>query len=190
MERPHFLEWFKKLFLPAVSSILEKGPVILFMDGHASHIKLKVDHTCQGAWSDSILSAIAHHACTPAPRRWCVWATEELLEEDPEGLQNGDVTGDGGQNSPGLLSKLWEASFWDHHLKAGFRKAGLCPVSKEAIPKSSYATSLPLTPPSQEPRSLKLTPPSQEPRSFELTQPTRCIEIHTDVVYLDVVGCK
>ena len=46
---------------------------------------------------------------------------------------------------PGLLSKLWEASFQDHHLKAGFRKAGLCPISKEASPKSSYATSLPHT---------------------------------------------
>ena len=32
MERPHFLEWFKKLFLPAASSTLETGPVILFMD--------------------------------------------------------------------------------------------------------------------------------------------------------------
>ena len=42
MERPHFLEWFKKLFLPATSSILETGPVILFMDGHASHINLEL----------------------------------------------------------------------------------------------------------------------------------------------------
>ena len=55
---------------------------------------------------------------------------------------------------PGLLSKLWEASFQDHHLKAGFRKAGLCPISKEAIPKSSYATSLPHTQPSQKPQGL------------------------------------
>ena len=38
MERPHFLEWFKKLFLPAVSSTLENGRAILFMDGHAPHI--------------------------------------------------------------------------------------------------------------------------------------------------------
>ena len=42
MERPHFLEWFKKLFLPAASSTLETGPVILFMDGHASHINLEL----------------------------------------------------------------------------------------------------------------------------------------------------
>ena len=42
MEQPHFLEWFKKLFLPAVSSTLENGPVILLMDGHASHINLEL----------------------------------------------------------------------------------------------------------------------------------------------------
>ena len=37
MERPHFLEWFKKLFLPAVSSMLKTNPVILFMDGLRNH---------------------------------------------------------------------------------------------------------------------------------------------------------
>ena len=40
MERANFLEWFKKQFLVAVSHLLETGPVILFMDGHASHINL------------------------------------------------------------------------------------------------------------------------------------------------------
>ena len=42
MEQPHFLEWYKKLFLSAASSTLETGPVILFMDGHASHINLEL----------------------------------------------------------------------------------------------------------------------------------------------------
>lgn len=38
MERPQFLDWFRKLFLPAVASLLKTGPVLLFLDGHFSHI--------------------------------------------------------------------------------------------------------------------------------------------------------
>ena len=42
MERSHFLDWFKKLFLPAVASQLKTGKTLLFMDGHASHINLEL----------------------------------------------------------------------------------------------------------------------------------------------------
>lgn len=48
-----------------------------------------------------------------------------------------------------LLKKLWKASFKAQHLKTGFRMAGLCPLSKDSIPKSSYAPSLPHTSQSQ-----------------------------------------
>ena len=43
----------------------------------------------------------------------------------------------------GLLEKLWEESFEAKHLKAGFHKAGLCPLSTENISQSSFAPSLP-----------------------------------------------
>ena len=36
MESPNFLEWFGKLFLPAVEEMLQTGPVVLFLDGHQS----------------------------------------------------------------------------------------------------------------------------------------------------------
>ena len=47
---------------------------------------------------------------------------------------------------PSLLGRLWEESFQAEHLKAGFRRAGLCPLSKDAIPKSCYGPSLPQVP--------------------------------------------
>lgn len=34
MKSDNFLEWFNKMFLPAVDHLLHPGPVILFVDGH------------------------------------------------------------------------------------------------------------------------------------------------------------
>jgi len=40
MEGCTFLSWFKKLFIPAVNlnHLLKTGPVVLFVDGHHSHV--------------------------------------------------------------------------------------------------------------------------------------------------------
>ena len=40
MDGPNFLSWFTKLFLPAVNHLTVTGPVVLFLDGHHSHISL------------------------------------------------------------------------------------------------------------------------------------------------------
>ena len=37
-EEANFREWFKRLFVPSVSHLLTSGPVILFVEGHGSHI--------------------------------------------------------------------------------------------------------------------------------------------------------
>ena len=42
MERDNFCSWFEKLFIPSVRYLIETGPVVLFMDGHASHLGLIV----------------------------------------------------------------------------------------------------------------------------------------------------
>ena len=38
MEAGNFLSWFEKMFTPAVKPLLDSGPVILFVDGHHSHM--------------------------------------------------------------------------------------------------------------------------------------------------------
>ena len=35
MEGANFIEWFRKVFLPAVKDIRRSGPVVLFLEGHA-----------------------------------------------------------------------------------------------------------------------------------------------------------
>jgi hypothetical protein len=42
MEQDNFLEWFKKLFVPAVTLLTKSGPVVLFVDGHYSHLTLEL----------------------------------------------------------------------------------------------------------------------------------------------------
>jgi len=42
MEGCTFLSWFKKLFIPVVNHLLKTGPVVLFVDGHHSHVTLDV----------------------------------------------------------------------------------------------------------------------------------------------------
>ena len=42
MEAANFIQWFEKMFLPAVQHMAKKLPVILFFDGHHSHLSLKL----------------------------------------------------------------------------------------------------------------------------------------------------
>lgn len=40
MKADNFLEWFTKIFVPSVDHLLKTGPVLLFVDGHKSHLSL------------------------------------------------------------------------------------------------------------------------------------------------------
>ena len=42
MEGNNFHSWFEKLFLPSVAHLLTTGPVVLFVDGHHSHLSLQL----------------------------------------------------------------------------------------------------------------------------------------------------
>ena len=52
MDGANFLSWFTKLFLPAVAYLTKTAPVLLFLDGHHSHISLELIRT---ACSNNIL---------------------------------------------------------------------------------------------------------------------------------------
>lgn len=52
MEAANFIEWFRKVFLPAVENMRHTGPVVLFLDGHNSHTSL---HLVEEAREQSIV---------------------------------------------------------------------------------------------------------------------------------------
>ena len=85
MERPNFLDWFKKLFLSAVSGLLESGPVLIFIDGHLSHISLQlISLARERERCDVTMLAFTHHSHTPTFECWGVRAIEGLLGENIE----------------------------------------------------------------------------------------------------------
>ena len=47
MEADNFIAWFTKLFIPAVDHLLCTGPVVLFVDGHQSHLSLQLIYTAK-----------------------------------------------------------------------------------------------------------------------------------------------
>ena len=57
MEDANFANWLEKMYVPAVTHLLRTGPVVLFVDGHHSHISLQV---IRAARSKSI-----HMLCLP-----------------------------------------------------------------------------------------------------------------------------
>ena len=42
MERANFLHWLKKLFLPAMQHLTSTPGVVLFVDGHHSHLSMEL----------------------------------------------------------------------------------------------------------------------------------------------------
>ena len=79
---------------------------------------------------------------------------------------------------PSLLKRLWGELFEVKHLKAGFRKAALCPLTTEAITKSSFAPSLPHTLP---------PPESQSPKKGDQDAGA---DTHTHLIHVQVKCCE
>lgn len=42
MEELNYLKWFELQFYPAVKHLLATGPVVLFFDGHFSHMSISL----------------------------------------------------------------------------------------------------------------------------------------------------
>ena len=149
MESANFLQWFTKLFVSAVRPMTATAPVVLFFDGHNSHISLEL---IKVARSNNV-----HLVCFPphvthliqpldvsvfAPVK-CQWAkTLKSYQTYQIESQASAVTK---EDFPGLLSELYEKSFCSEHFKNGFHKCGLHPLHREAIPLNKLSKSLPFS---------------------------------------------
>ena len=63
MEGDNFLHWFTDAFLPAISNLLVTGPVVLFVDGHHSHLSLSLIRTAKER--NEHLYCLPHICCSP-----------------------------------------------------------------------------------------------------------------------------
>lgn len=166
MQGSNFLSWFKKLFIPAVSHLLKTGPVVLFVDGHHSHITVDliayarekgVHLYCLPPNCTHVLQPLDVGTFGPVKSEWRKILQEYRLETKAANVEK--------RNFAELLAKLWQKAFTPEHVQAGFRGAGLWPLNPSAIHDEKLAPSLPLQPRPHEdsqPRPHE-DPPNQPP---------------------------
>ena len=134
MDGANFLSWFTKLFLPAVPYLTETAPVLLFLDGHHSHISLELIRRARG--NNILLLCLppnTTHLLQPldvgvfAPMKSAWRAILKRYKLETKGQQVGKEV------FPSLIAKLWDTSFIPQQCKGGFRGAGLVPFSCEHV---------------------------------------------------------
>ena len=112
MDSEQYLSWFTKLFLPAISSLTETGPVILIQDGHHSHISLELIATardnkvillCLPPNCTHLLQPFDVGVSAPLKKAWKTIMKEFKLQTRGSTVSK--------QEFPTLISKLWDVSF-------------------------------------------------------------------------------
>ena len=175
MEGSNFLSWFNKLFVPAVSHLLKTGPVVLFVDGHHSHITLDLIQSardkgvhlyCLPPNCTHILQPLDVGTFGPMKSEWKKILQEYRLQTKAAKVEK--------RCFAELLAKLWQRAFTPEHVQAGFRGSGLYPFDPSAIHDEKLSPSLPLLPPLEDHPDDSTTPqrPAQKVQSTTSTAQT------------------
>lgn len=146
MEKENFLSWFEKCFLPAVQSLLLTGHVVLFVDGHHSHLSISlvklarennVELICLPPHMTHILQPLDVGVYGPFKQEW-----KKILKEYKTSTRAANISK---QVFPSLIKKLWDRVIKPQHCISGFRHSGIYPFNMSAIPSFKFAPSLPFT---------------------------------------------
>ena len=144
MEKENYESWFRKMFLPATTYLRESAPVVLFFDGHHSHISITLVKVCREnnvhlmllpSNTTHVLQPLDVGVYGPLKQAW-----RNILSEYKYATRAANL---GKEEFPTLLNQLWGRSFKPDHLKGGFKEAGLFPLRYTAIPSWKLATALP-----------------------------------------------
>ena len=146
MEEAQFTEWVCSVFLPATESVHKSLPVMLILDGHGSHISLKVV-TCARENNTIIFCLPPHITHILQPLDMSVFRTvkrawSQILKIYETETCQAVVTK---KSFPSLLKKLWENSVFPEHLVSGFRATGIHPLNREVIAHGALNPSMPYT---------------------------------------------
>ena len=143
MEKANFCQWFDRTFSPAVSHLLATGPVVLFFDGHGSHIdfelvSLALKHNvilmCLPPHASHVLQPLDVACYGPLKEVWRQTLKDFKMSSGAMHITKAEF--------PSLLKDMWERSLLARHLKSGFKCCGLHPLSKTAIPDSKLSPAL------------------------------------------------
>ena len=127
----------KKMFLPGGKHLTTRAPVVFIFD---SHISLELIELARNSnihllcLPSHLLQPLDVSVFGPVKSTWKKVPKEYQIETCA-----GTVTKEDFQS---LIARPWEQSFQPAHLQGGFRKTGLSPINRDAIPASRLTKSL------------------------------------------------
>ena len=143
MEELNYLKWFELQFYPAVKHLLATGPVVLFFDGHFSHMSISlikkartlgIHLFCLPPNTTHVLQPLDVGVFGPVKQRWRTILKNHKLKTKATNITK--------EVFPSLIKQLWERGITAEHLQGGFRAAGLVPFNPKAVKPSQLAPSL------------------------------------------------
>jgi hypothetical protein len=148
MEKENFMSWILKMFIPRVNEQLSTGPVILFLDGHHSHISVEVVQICREKGvhlyflplnTTHVLQPLDVGVFGPLKQAWRSIVNRYKVETRAANITKAYFSS--------LLSKLWMNAMKAHHLQSAFRACRMFPFNRQAIQAYKMAPSLPFDEP-------------------------------------------
>ena len=143
MEEVNYLKWFEKQFYPAVRHLLETGPVMLFFDGHFSHMSITLIKRARDLGIHLFcLPPNTTHVLQPldvgvfGPMEQC-WRT--ILKNYKISTRAANITK---EHFPELIKELWKKLLTPEHLKSGFLTVGLAPFDPSTVKSRQLAPSV------------------------------------------------
>lgn len=174
-----FLEWFRFF----IDSIPSARPVILFMDSHASHINMDVITLAREnqiylftfpAHTSHLLQPLDVGVYKPLKLNWAT-SLNHYMRENPGEKPNRTTFHT-------ILNPAFIKSFFKKNIENAFKKSGICPLNKDAIPPEAIApsqlTNRDIQSTESQPHSIAaiqtvLTIPSVEPTTPNPNKPKR-----------------
>ena len=128
------------------NDLLQTGPVVLFLDGHHSHLsidflelakKSNVHPFCLPSHTSYFLRPLDVAVYGPLKTAW-----KAILKDYKIATRATNLTKEA---FPSMAARLWEKSFQTLHLKAGFRACGLFPFNANGVLPYKMGAVLPFT---------------------------------------------
>lgn len=144
METANYESWFKKMFLPFTKHLRDSGPIILYFDGHYSHVSIKlielsrennVNLILLPSNTTHVLQPLDVGVYGPLKQGW-----KKILGHYKMKTKAANI---GKEEFPKLVAELWDTTFKPEHLIGGFRESGLYPFCQTQIPSWKLSLSLP-----------------------------------------------
>ncbi|XP_033106069.1 uncharacterized protein LOC117108217 [Anneissia japonica] len=137
-----FFEWMANHFYPSVKASGVEFPIILFVDGHASHLNIETAKFCRD--NKIILYCFPSH-CSHILQPLDLSVFGSLKASWKRAVQRYQFDNPGEtvqkQTFCRVFNEAWQESATKKNAVSGFRKAGLFPFSIDAIDKNKIAPS-------------------------------------------------